>query len=312
MKSLFCLEFYNSLRFLLGILAPFAGCLAMFATYIYMDSSNVLTMDKAFVSLQLFNTMQYPITMISVIKTKIISAWTSLKRIQKFMENPDSMTIVYDDDFVDNTFSISMKNVTFQSNAMCQFKNINIDIPKGSLVAVVGPTGCGKSSILSTIAGSIELQSGSIHRYGKIACVPPQPWLFQGSLEDNILFGNERNITKYKSIIEACELKSDIAMLPNHDWTHINENGVNLSGGQKQRICIARAVYSDAPILLMDDPLSSLDTHVAKKVFKNFVSNEGIAKDRTRIVSISNLTFLTAVDYVISFGVDLIKFQTRE
>lgn len=314
MKSLFCLELYNSLRFLLGILAPFAGCLVMFATYVYMDSRNVLTVDKAFVSLQLFNMMQYPISMISVIKSQISNVWTSLKRIQNFMEDPDAFDITYDLDSIDNKFSISMKNATFQKNSTNQIKNINFDIPKGSLVAVIGPTGCGKTTLLSTIAGFIKLHSGTVHRYEKITCVPQQPWLFQESIEKNILFGNEKDIEKYKTTIEACELEQDISMLPFGDLTYINENGVNLSGGQKQRICIARAVYSDAPIVLMDDPLSSLDVQVAKKVFKHVVSNEGIMKDRTRIVSVGNLTFLSAVDYVISFdelNEDSFKFQTK-
>lgn len=318
MKTLFCIELHNSLRFLLGILAPFLGCLAMFATYIYIDSSHVLTMDKAFISLQLFNLIQYPITMIGVLKSQITNAWTSLRRIQNFMDhNLDTPKVFYEKDFDDNKFAIKMTNVTFGrvGEKVNLFNNINFSIPKGSLVAITGPTGCGKTSFMSAIIGAMDIKSGSIHRYGKMGCVLQQPWLFQGTLEENILFGKPLDVMKYKKVVEACELQDDIKSFTQQDWTQINENGINLSGGQKHRICIARVAYSDAEIILMDDPLSALDNHVANNVFRNIISNEGIMANRTRIVGVSNSTFLSAMDYVISFDNNdhsHVTFQTKE
>ncbi|EFA77180.1 ABC transporter C family protein [Heterostelium album PN500] len=150
-------------------------------------------------------------------------------------------------------------------------KDINLDVSIGELAVVIGPVGSGKSSLLSSLLGDLKLISGGCALQGNIAYVSQLPWIMNGTLRDNILFGKEYDQQKYQNILEICELLDDLELLPKGDMSVIGEKGINLSGGQKQRVCIARALYHDADIYLLDDPLAALDIHVAQKIFKNAI-----------------------------------------
>ena len=113
--------------------------------------------------------------------------------------------------------------------------------------------------------------TGTIARQGSIAYVAQQAWIQNVSFRDNVLFGQDLLMEKYQNIIDGCCLTSDIEILVKGDETEIGENGINLSGGQKQRVNLARAVYSDADIYLLDDPLSAVDAHVGKHIFENII-----------------------------------------
>lgn len=110
--------------------------------------------------------------------------------------------------------------------------------------------------------------SGHVNSNGKIAYVSQQAWIQNCSLQDNILFGKPYEKALYDRVVLACALKPDLDMLPAGDQTEIGEKGINLSGGQKQRVSLARAVYNDAEIYFMDDPLSAVDSHVSKHIFE--------------------------------------------
>ena len=112
---------------------------------------------------------------------------------------------------------------------------------------------------------------GNISRTGTIAYIAQQAWIQNLSLRDNVLFGQDLFMEKYQNVIEGCSLTSDLEILVKGDETEIGENGINLSGGQKQRVNLARAVYSDADIYLLDDPLSAVDAHVGKHIFENII-----------------------------------------
>jgi len=122
-------------------------------------------------------------------------------------------------------------------------------------VAVVGQVGSGKSSILSAILGDMEKIKGNVNVNGKVAYVPQQAWIQNETLRQNILFANDYNEDYYKKVLESCALEPDLKILAAGDMTEIGEKGINLSGGQKQRVSLARAVYSNADIYLLDDPL---------------------------------------------------------
>lgn len=139
-----------------------------------------------------------------------------------------------------------------------------INIPKN--INPFFPTG--KSSLLSALLGEMDKISGRVNRHGKIAYVSQQAWIQNCSLQDNILFGKPMQKALYDRVIVACALKPDLEMLPAGDQTEIGEKGINLSGGQKQRVSLARAVYNDADIYFMDDPLSAVDSHVSKHIFE--------------------------------------------
>ena len=122
-------------------------------------------------------------------------------------------------------------------------KDINVTVKRGSLTAVVGTVGAGKSSLVSAMLGEMEKEKGQVNVTGSVAYVPQQAWMQNATLENNILFGKAASADDYQRAIDACALRSDIAILPGGDQTEIGEKGINLSGGQKQRVSLARAVY---------------------------------------------------------------------
>ncbi|PVD27627.1 hypothetical protein C0Q70_12793 [Pomacea canaliculata] len=138
--------------------------------------------------------------------------------------------------------------------------HIDISVGVGRLVAVVGHVGSGKSSLISSLLGEIEKVSGKVTIKSSMAYVPQQAWIQNTTLRDNILFGKLFNEQRYQQVLRACALEPDLAILSAGDMTEIGERGINLSGGQKQRVSLARAVYSDSDIYLLDDPLSAVDS----------------------------------------------------
>ena len=166
-------------------------------------------------------------------------------------------------------------------------------------MAVVGKIGAGKSSFLSALLGEMSKVSGSVAVGGKVSYVGQQAWIQNMTLQDNILFGKDMKREEYDTVVEACALASDLEILPSGDQTEIGENGINLSGGQKQRVGLARAAYDNSDIVLLDDPLSAVDAHVGKHLFRRLIGPEGIMKNRTRILVTHNLSFLDKVDKII-------------
>jgi ABC-type bacteriocin/lantibiotic exporter with double-glycine peptidase domain len=164
---------------------------------------------------------------------------------------------------------------------------------------VCGNVGSGKSSLLNGIIGEMTKLKGSINVNGTVAYVPQQAWMQNATLKNNILFGKELNEINYRRVISSCALKTDLTVLPAGDSTEIGEKGINLSGGQKQRISLARAVYSDADILILDDPLSAVDAHVGKHIFDKVIGPYGVLKNKSRIFATNSLNFLPQVDRII-------------
>uniref|UniRef100_A0A8C6K7K7 ATP-binding cassette sub-family C member 5 n=1 Tax=Nothobranchius furzeri TaxID=105023 RepID=A0A8C6K7K7_NOTFU len=174
---------------------------------------------------------------------------------------------------------------------------INLQIKQGSLVGVCGGVGSGKSSLLSALLGQMTLVEGKVAASGSFAYVSQQAWILNDSLKENILFGHEYDSVKYNALLEACCLLPDLAELPYGDMTEIGERGANLSGGQRQRVSLARALYSERPILLLDDPLSAVDACVGSHIFNRAI--RGTAKGRTVIFVTHQLQYLPECDDVV-------------
>ena len=177
--------------------------------------------------------------------------------------------------------------------------NIDVNVPHGSLVAVVGTVGSGKSSLLSALLGEMEKLRGNVEINGSVAYVSQQAWIQNAKLKDNILFGSKYNEDKYNQAIDNCALVSDLDILPAKDETEIGEKGINLSGGQKQRVSLARAVYANADIYLLDDPLSAVDSHVGKHIFDKVIGPDGCLQGKTRVLVTHGVTFLPYVDKIV-------------
>lgn len=160
-------------------------------------------------------------------------------------------------------------NISWPQNDFC-IDNIQLNISSPQLIAIVGPVGAGKSSLLSAILGESTCKPAA-YVHGRIAYSPQQPWVFSGTLRDNITFFEPFDILKYQRVIDACALVEDIASLSHGEETEIGERGVNLSGGQKARVGLARCLYSEAHILLLDDPLAAVDANVALHLFHHAI-----------------------------------------
>lgn len=179
------------------------------------------------------------------------------------------------------------------------FKLYGMDftIGRNELVAVIGSVGSGKSSLLAALAGDMRKTRGEAKFGSNRAFCPQYAWIQNTSVKENILFGKEYDRNWYKTVVDACALKPDLDMLPHGDLTEIGERGITVSGGQKQRLNIARAIYFDADLILMDDPLSAVDAHVGRHIFDNAIM--GLLKNKARILATHQLWVLNRCDRII-------------
>uniref|UniRef100_A0A671RE67 ATP-binding cassette sub-family C member 5 n=1 Tax=Sinocyclocheilus anshuiensis TaxID=1608454 RepID=A0A671RE67_9TELE len=189
-------------------------------------------------------------------------------------------------------FKPSLRNITLQQSLM----NLSVHL-QGSLLGGCGNVGSGKTSLISSILEQMHLLSGSVSANGTLAYVSQQAWIFHGTVRDNILMGEPFDQTRYARVIHACSLKPDLEILPYGDQTEIGERGINLSGGQKQRVSLARAVYSNRDIFLLDDPLSAVDAHVGKHIFEECIKKE--LKGKSVILVTHQLQYLEFCDQVL-------------
>ncbi|NXS34928.1 MRP1 protein, partial [Pomatostomus ruficeps] len=224
----------------------------------------------------------------------------SLSRLEDFLFaedlNPEDVSTNYSGNHAVGFIGASFR---WEKNGLPILKNLNVSIPEGSLVAVVGQVGSGKSSFLSALLGEMEKLEGTVQRRGSVAYVSQQAWIQNDSLQENILFGSNLNRPFYELVLESCALLPDLEQLPNGDQTEIGERGVSISGGQKQRVSLARAMYSNADLYLLDDPLSAVDVHVGKHLFEKLIGPAGLLKSKTRILVTHNLTLLPHTDLII-------------
>lgn len=174
--------------------------------------------------------------------------------------------------------------------------NISMEVLEGQLVAVVGSVGSGKSSLLQAILKELPLVEGQIETIGSVSYAAQEPWLFTGSIRQNILFGQPLDTERYNKVVKVCALERDFSLFPFGDRSIVGERGVLLSGGQKARIGLARAVYKEADIYLLDDPLSAVDTSVGKQLFENCIN--GFLKQKCVILVTHQLQYLANVDNV--------------
>uniref|UniRef100_A0A3Q4B0S1 Cystic fibrosis transmembrane conductance regulator n=1 Tax=Mola mola TaxID=94237 RepID=A0A3Q4B0S1_MOLML len=176
-------------------------------------------------------------------------------------------------------------------------KNISLYLEKGKMLAVAGSTGAGKSSLLMMILGELVPSEGKIRHSGRISFSPQTSWIMPGTIRDNILFGLTYDEYRYTSVIKACQLEEDFALLPEKDKTHLMEGGVTLSGGQRARLSLARAVYKDADLYLLDAPFTHLDIVTEKEIFEKCVCK--LMASKTRIVVTSKLEHLKRADKIL-------------
>ncbi|KAH8272109.1 hypothetical protein KR026_008581 [Drosophila bipectinata] len=200
---------------------------------------------------------------------------------------------------------VVLKNVsaswdTSDGHANCAIENFSTEIPDQTLTAVVGPVGAGKSSFLNVLLGEVGIDKGEAMVHGTISYASQEPWVFEGTIRDNIVFVEDYNERRYKKVVKACGLERDLELLPRGDLTVVGERGVSLSGGQKARVSLARAVYRKADIYLLDDPLSAVDTHVGKHIFDRCIRD--FLSKKIRILVTHQVQYLFDVEHLLLMG----------
>lgn len=279
------------------------GC--TFGYMIFVQKQH-LTTASAFTALSLFTMLRDPLDMVSDMCSYLIQSKISMQRIENFLNSDETekytqltvdpkgkrlafenATITWDNE--DNTFTL---------------RDLNIEFKKGKLNVIIGPTGSGKTSILMGLLGEMQLRSGNIvvpslrPKYEEIqdincmnnsmAYCSQAAWLLNDTVRNNILFSNPFDEERYQAVVEACGLLKDFEILQAGDSTEIGEKGITLSGGQKQRVSLARALYSNAGYVMLDDCLSAVDSHTAAWIYDKCITGP-LMEDRTCILVTHNV-----------------------
>ncbi|XP_047534615.1 uncharacterized protein LOC125069235 [Vanessa atalanta] len=184
-------------------------------------------------------------------------------------------------------------------------KNITMHLRKGKLCAIIGAVGSGKSSLLQVLLRELPVNSGNLTIKGSMSYACQESWLFPATVRENILFGLPYDVNRYNEVCRVCSLLPDFKQFPYGDLSLVGERGVSLSGGQRARINLARAVYREADIYLLDDPLSAVDAKVGRQLFEGCIQK--YLRGRTRILVTHQVHFLKAADFIIVLNEGSIK-----
>ncbi|KAJ4416457.1 hypothetical protein N0V82_006722 [Gnomoniopsis sp. IMI 355080] len=245
-----------------GEIMPMVALVAMFSLYTTVINEP-LTAQVAFTTLTLVATIREHFTNLGYFSKHLMNAKISIERLDRYFNSTKPLI-----DYPEGPLCI--KNATFKRNQSADFilENVSIDFVEGGLNTIQGASGSGKTTLLLAILGETIKEAGEVTRPGDVAFSSQTPWLQNETIKNNILFSSEYEEVRYQRVIEACCLPEDLAELVNGDETLVGENGTALSGGQKSRVALARALYSKAPLLLLDDIFSALDAKTASSVWK--------------------------------------------
>ncbi|KAI6122204.1 ABC protein, partial [Pisolithus croceorrhizus] len=324
------IQFLTSASFALGTSLPALGTTLAFVTYTL--TSHSFNTAVIFSSLSLFQLLRQPMMYMPRALAAIPDAASALERLSDIFH---AELIINETMVIDKSQeeAILIRDATFEwessekidqrgrsggrggrkgghaktgkekdelRNDAPAFKvqGINLAIPRGCLAAIVGPVGSGKSSLLQGIVGEMRKVSGHVSVGGKVAYCSQTAWIQNATLRENVLFGQPFDEERYWRVIELSCLLPDLELLPDGDLTEIGERGINLSGGQKQRINIARALYFNPEIVILDDPLSAVDAHVGKSLFEDAILGFLRSRGITVLLVTHAIHFLSQVDYV--------------
>lgn len=237
-----------------------------------------------------FAIAQLPDTFFSLVETHVsatrLSAFFALKRWQPLLTSGDLQA------------RVALEDAAFSWGTDREALRVkSLSVMPGELVAVVGRVGSGKTALLLGILGELRLVRGTVERRGEIAYVAQNPWIVSDTVRNNVLCGRQYEPQLYEHVLAASALGPDLVQFPRGDETEIGERGINLSGGQRQRLALARALYAQADIYLLDDPLSALDPSVANQVFDRLIEKD--LKHAARILVTHRLEYALRADRVV-------------
>jgi len=274
--------------------------------YFYTAAGGLLSPEKVYSAITILTYLSYTgILFFQQGRMYTVNLKIVLKRAEDILKIPDILTVEEASKTKQST-SRNNKELVFENftgywsrdaRNPC-LKNINLTIKPGKVTAIIGRVGSGKTSLLLSLMRELPVTMGKLNYSGSIAYVEQEPIIFSGTIRWNILFGRPYNESLYKQVIKACNLETDLALFEDGDLTLIGERGVNLSGGQKARVSLARALYSQSDIYLLDDPISALDAKVARNIFDKVIKGD-LMKDKIILLVTHHLNFAKESDYVI-------------
>ncbi|KAG6545035.1 hypothetical protein Mapa_013728 [Marchantia paleacea] len=279
--------------------APVAVAVVTFGLCVVLG--NELTPNKVFTALATFRIMQEPLRLFPNALMNLSQAANSLRRLDKFFASQELEAVVELVSKQDSELlAVEIRSGSFRWDPRAEtptLKNVNLRAPPGSLIAVVGMVGSGKSSLLSAILGEMPKLSGKVKVSGTTAYVAQGAWIQNATIQENILFGKPLNEARYQETLRACALIEDLRQMTFGDQTEIGERGINLSGGQKQRIQLARAVYQDSDIYLLDDVFSAVDAHTGNELFEKCIKQT--LGTKTVLLVTHQVEFLRGADMIV-------------
>ncbi|KAJ4210663.1 hypothetical protein NW759_013205 [Fusarium solani] len=322
LKTLWKFFLADSGLFACWVISPILLAVALLSAYVLIHGS--LLPSVAFVSIGIFNTLETTLGSLPELFTLGLDSLVSLRRIDAYLQEPERQCILADGpsiSFEGASISWPVENIEGEDETFVMH-DLDLTFPNGALSVISGKVGSGKTLLLSSVLGEAELLKGTIHvpkaQYaypdkwiipGSVAYVSQTAWLENDSLRNNILFGLPFEKSRYDAVIKVCALEADLAVLTDGDSTELGANGVNLSGGQKWRVALARAVYSQAEILIMEDIFSAVDAHVGAWIFEKCLTGD-ICEGRTRILVTHHLGLvLPAASFVVELSDGIVTYS---
>ncbi|NXC97169.1 MRP7 protein, partial [Certhia familiaris] len=310
LQKLRAIKYLDALCVYMWAALPVVVSIAIFITYVLLGHQ--LTATKVFTALALVGMLILPLNGFPWVLNGVLEAKVSLDRVQQFFELMDQDLEAYYalDSPSDTATAMEMQCAAFSwvpvgeestrqpsSTGTLQLHIENLSVRTGMLLGVVGKVGSGKSSLLAAISGDLIKHGGRVYvcdlEQG-FGMATQEPWIQFTTVRENILFGQEYNARRYQEVLEACALSEDLNILPAGDQTEVGEKGVTLSGGQKARIALARAIYQEKELYLLDDPLAAVDADVANHIMRKCIF--GVLKHKTRVLCTHRTEFLEKAD----------------
>eukprot|EP00038_Savillea_parva_P027846 m.61790 g.61790 ORF g.61790 m.61790 type:complete len:1379 (+) comp8046_c0_seq2:397-4533(+) len=296
----------------LNFATPTILAAAVFLPYV-IATDGELSERVVFTTMALFNSVRFiigmcvPFSLQSIAEMRVV--FSRINRMLSMKESGSSSNAHQDEKSglhrPEGQSAISLSDVTLRWSAEAEpvLKNASFEVVRGELVMVVGPVGSGKTALLMAILNELLPESGKIRVSGTIAYAPQEAWILSDTVRANILFGEPYRKDQYNKVIKMCQLEHDFKLFDQGDMTFVGERGVTLSGGQRARIGLARAVYSERDIFVLDDPLSAVDAKVGSKIFEECLQGP-LLSTKTRILVTHQLQFASRADKIVVLDKD--------